>query len=184
MIYQLNYIKKIKGVREMKILDVFSGHLSTWIDKDFARNYVIKNDIRNGEIDVLGFQKINIETDFNYNMFQKDLIIDGGNFDLIYADPPHLVDVSEKSIMHIKYTSLKTYMITSLEIDIINMLNNLYNNLKYNGICIIKWNNKDIKLKEYIKEHTKFQLLFGSTTNKKTFTEYITMTKIKEIENE
>lgn len=168
----------------MKILDAFSGHLSTWIDKDFARNNVIKNDIRNGEIDVLGFQKINIETDFNYNMFQENLIIDGGNFDLIYADPPHLVELSEKSIMHIKYTSLKTYMITSLEIDIINMLINLYNNLKYNGICILKWNNTDIKIRQYIEEHTKFQLLFGTTTNKKTFTEYITMTKIKEKENE
>ncbi len=38
-----------KRRKKMKLLDAFSGHLSTWIDKDFARNNVIKNDIRNGE---------------------------------------------------------------------------------------------------------------------------------------
>ena len=95
---------------------------------------------------------IEIKPDFNYNMFQENLIINGGEYDLIYADPPHLKDANENSIMHIKYTSLKSYMITSLEVDIINMLNNLYINLKVGGICIIKWHHGHIKLLEYIRE--------------------------------
>ncbi len=162
----------------MKILDAFSGHLSTWYDKEYAKKYVDKNDIRNGIFDILGVQSIEIKPDFNYNMFQENLIINGGEYDLIYADPPHLKEANENSIMHIKYTSLKTYMITSLEVDIINMLNNLYINLKVGGICIIKWHHGHIKLLEYIREHTKFQLMFGTTTKKNGFTEFITMIKL------
>lgn len=155
--------------KQMKILDAFSGHLSTWYDKEYAKNNVDKNDIRNGVFDVLGFQSIEIKPDFNYNMFQENLIINGGEYDLIYADPPHLKYTNENSIMDIKYTSLKSYMITSLEVDLINMLNNLYINLKVGGICIIKWHHGHIKLLEYIREHTKFQLMFGTTTKKKRF---------------
>jgi hypothetical protein len=64
----------------MKILDCFSGNLSTWFDKDYAKNNVVKNDIRKDlTLEKMG-QKIKIVADYDYNIFAENTIIDGGDF--------------------------------------------------------------------------------------------------------
>lgn len=153
----------------MKILDCFSGNLSTWFDKEFAKKNVIKNDIRKNLTLKKQDQIIEIVADYNYNMFRENTIIDGGNFNLIYADPPHLINVS--GIMYKTYTDLNAYQLLTVEQDLINMLNNLNDNLSDNGIVIIKWNNKHFSLKPLFKK-SKLKLLFGTTNYKKVETYY------------
>ena len=153
----------------MKILDCFSGNLSTWFDKEFAKNNVIKNDIRKGLTINKQDQIIEIIADYNYNIFGENTIIDGGNFNLIYADPPHLRKTS--GIMFKTYTDLTAYQLLTIEQDIINMLNNFNDNLSENGVVIIKWNNKDFQLKPLFKK-SKLKLLFGTTNYKKVETYY------------
>jgi site-specific DNA-adenine methylase len=153
----------------MKILDCFSGNLSTWFDKNFAKNRVVKNDIRKGLTLEKQGQIIEIIADYNYNMFSENTIIDNGEFDLIYADPPHLINAS--GIMFKTYTDLNAYQLLSVEYDLINMLNNLNDNLSVNGVVIIKWNNKDFALKPLFKK-SKLKLLFGTTNYKKVETYY------------
>ena len=158
----------------MKILDCFSGNLSTWFDKDFAKTNVVKNDIRkNLTLDKMG-QKIEIIADHNKNMFAKNTIIDGGEFNLIYADPPHLIKTSD--IMFKTYTDLNAYQLLTVEQDLINMLNNLNDNLSANGVVLIKWNNRDFSLRPLFKK-SKLKLLFGTTTYKKVETYYYVAVK-------
>ncbi len=153
----------------MKILDAFSGNLSTWFAKEFAINEVIKNDIRKGQIIFTQGQKVEIIADYNFNMFNDGVIIDGGNYDLIYADPPHLITTS--GIMYKKYTDLTAYQLLSVEYDLISLLNNLNDNLAESGVVIIKWNNTDFGLKDLITK-SKLFLLFGTTTSKRKETYY------------
>lgn len=153
----------------MKILDAFSGNLSTWFAKEFAKNNVIKNDIRKGQIIYKEKQKVEIIADYNYNIFAENTIIDGGEFNLIYADPPHLIKAS--GIMFKTYTDLNAYQLLTVEQDLINMLNNLNDNLSANGVVLIKWNNKDFSLRPLFK-HSKLKLLFGTTSYKKAETYY------------
>lgn len=153
----------------MKILDAFSGNLSTWFAKEFAINNVIKNDIRKGQIVYKQKQKVEIIADYNFNMFSDGVIIDGGNYDLIYADPPHLITTS--GLMYKTYTDLTAYQLLSVEYDLISLLNNLNDNLAENGIVIIKWNNTDFRLKDLITK-SKLFLLFGTTTSKRKETYY------------
>ncbi len=153
----------------MKILDCFSGNLSTWFDKEFAKKNVVKNDIRKGlTFDKMG-QKIEIVADYDYNIFKENTIIDGGKFNLIYADPPHLLNTS--GILYKTYTDLNAYQLLTIEQDLINMLNNLNDNLSINGVVIIKWNNKEFSLKSLFKK-SKLKLLFGTTNYKKIETYY------------
>ena len=110
---------------------------------------MIKNDIRKGlTLEKMG-QKIEIVADYNYNIFTKNTIIDGGDFDLIYADPPHLIKTS--GIMFKTYTDLNAYQLLSVEQDLINMLNNLNDNLSKKGVVFIKWNNRDFTLRHLFK---------------------------------
>ena len=153
----------------MKILDCFSGNLSTWFDKDYAKNNVVKNDIRKDlTLEKMG-QKIKIVADYDYNIFAENTIIDGGDFNLIYADPPHLITTS--GIMFKTYTDLNAYQLLTVEQDLINMLNNLNDNLSANGVVLIKWNNTDFSLRPLFKK-SKLKLLFGTTNYKKTETYY------------
>ncbi len=177
-------VKKIKkGDNSMKILDCFSGNLSTWFDKDFAKNNVVKNDIRKGLTLNKKGQIIEIVADYNYNIFAENTIIDKGNFNLIYADPPHLINTS--GIMFTTYTDLTAYQLLTIENDIINMLNNINDNLSVNGVVLIKWNNKDFPLKPLFKK-SKLKLLFGTTNYKKVDTYYYVAIKNnkKEVKND
>ena len=158
----------------MKILDCFSGNLSTWFDKDFAKKNVVKNDIRKGLTLEKQGQIIEIIADYNHNIFKENTIIDDGEFNLIYADPPHLINTS--GIIYKTYTDLNAYQLLTVEHDLINMLNNLNNNLATNGVVLIKWNNKDFSLKPLFKK-SKLKLLFGTTTYKKAETYYYVAVK-------
>lgn len=153
----------------MKILDCFSGNLSTWFDKDFAKSNVVKNDIRKGLTLNKKGQIIEIVADYDYNIFAENTIIDKGNFNLIYADPPHLINSS--GIIFTTYTDLNAYQLLTIEQDLINMLNNINDNLSVNGVVLIKWNNKDFPLKPLFKK-SKLKLLFGTTNYKKVETYY------------
>lgn len=153
----------------MKILDAFSGNLSTWFAKEFAIENVIKNDIRKGQVIFKQAQKVEIIADYDFNMFCEGVLIEGGNYDLIYADPPHLITTS--GLMYKTYTDLTAYQLLSVEYDLISLLNNLNNNLAENGVVIIKWNNTDFGLKDLIVK-SKLFLLFGTTTTKKKETYY------------
>ena len=147
----------------MKILDCFSGNLSTWFDKDFAKNNVVKNDIRKGLTLEKQGQIIKIVADYNNNMFAENTIIDGGGFNLIYADPPHLITTS--GIMFKTYTDLNAYQLLTVEQDLINMLNNLNDNLSANGVVLIKWTIR-FSIDPLFKK-SKLKLLFGTTSYKK-----------------
>lgn len=140
----------------MKILDLFCSNGSTWIDKDYFKKEVLKNDIRFGEFYKLDScdsnqynQKLSIITDYNVDVLNQiinkhDLPIS----DIVYADPPHLVNAT--GIMFKTYGTL--FDNWSWQLD--NLVENC--NIVCNKILIFKWNDKDISYQDLVNKFSKY----------------------------
>lgn len=142
-----------KDIIDKKILDLFCSNGSTWIDKNYFNNKVIKNDIRCGTY-IKGEktskpQKIIIKPDYMIDLLNKRIGRDElPNSDIVYVDPPHIVNAT--GIMFETYGTLFDNWSDQLD----NLIENI--NVVCNYICIFKWNDRSISVKNIIKKMEKY----------------------------
>ena len=125
------------------MIDLFCSNGSTWYNKTYFINEVIKNDIRKGKYIIgsnLFNQIIDIKPDIQYDVLNviNDFQISD---DVVYLDPPHLIGV-KSGIMVQKYTSLDN--IKQIETLAINC------NKLSDKFLIIKWNDNDCEIESFL----------------------------------
>jgi ubiquinone/menaquinone biosynthesis C-methylase UbiE len=134
----------IGGDRVKKILDACCGSKMFWFDKNNKDVLFMDNNPRNEEL--CDGRKLIVEPDVVADF--KDMPFDENSFNLVVFDPPHLINVGEKSWMFKKYGKLKKETWAS---DIKKGFDECMRVLKYDGTLIFKWNEEQIKLNEIIK---------------------------------
>lgn len=133
------------------ILDLFCSNGSTWIDKTFFKNKVLKNDIRKGIYQKISSnpQVLHIDPDYQVDLLNQ--IITGNELpvvDIVYADPPHIINAT--GFMFETYGTL--FDNWSWQLD--NLVENC--NKVCNKLLILKWNDRSISIKTIIKKFEKY----------------------------
>lgn len=153
----------------MKIFDMFASNGSTYFDKQYFNKYVIKNDIREGVFSICnGMQYIKIEPNtkfdlLNYVNYDNKFLLYCGKFDMVYADPPHLINKS--GVINEKYTSLN-------KLNYLTQIKNMIINASHltNRWFILKWNDKDVHINKVIEIAKEFFfVIFGTRTRANTY---------------
>ena len=135
------------GIRQMTrlILDPASSMRSFYFDKKDDR--VVFGDIREKETHLLtNNQTIHIEPDEVMDF--RAIPYPDETYQCVIFDPPHLLNLSEKSWMRKKYGVLdkKTW-----QDDLTKGFAECFRVLKTNGTLIFKWNETSIQLKDILK---------------------------------
>ena len=126
------------------MIDLFCSNGSTWYNKKYFLDEVIKNDIRKGKY-VVGSSRYNqildINPDIQYNVLDDIIEDDKLKDEIVYLDPPHLIG-AKTGIMVQKYTALKN--IQQIETLAINC------NKISDKFLIIKWNDNDVDIESFL----------------------------------
>ena len=144
------------------MIDLFCSNGSTWYNKKYFLDDVIKNDIRKGKY-VVGTNLFNQTLDIQpniqldvLNITHKDIIKD----EIVYLDPPHLIG-HKSGIMFQKYTSLDNIeQIKTLAINCNNMSDKF---------LIIKWADNDVDIETFLNYFRPYfidTIRFGDRKNK------------------
>jgi len=152
------------------ILDVCCGSKMFWFDKQ--NPHVVFNDIRYENYVLCDGRKLEIKPDCCMDF--RDLKFKDNSFKLIVFDPPHLTKLGEKSWMAKKYGILNK----NWPQDIKKGFNECWRVLDNNGVLILKWGTRDIKIKELLKILDK-KPLFGHTTKASGNTIWMCFMKLK-----
>ena len=147
------------------MIDLFCSNGSTWYNKKYFLDEVIKNDIRKGKYVVgsnLFNQVLDINPDVQYDVLNG--IIEDEEFkdEIVYLDPPHLIG-AKSGIMFQKYTSLKN--IKQIEILAENCRN------ISDKFLIIKWADNDVDIETFLKYFRPYfidTIRFGDRKKKNT----------------
>ena len=126
------------------MIDLFCSNGSTWYNKKYFLDEVIKNDIRKGKYVVgtnLFNQVLDINPDIQYNVLDDIIEDDKLKDEIVYLDPPHLIG-AKTGIMYQKYTALKN--IQQIETLAINC------NKISDKFLIIKWNDNDVDIESFL----------------------------------
>ena len=135
------------GQRQMTriILDPASSMRSFYFDKKDDR--VVFGDIREKETHLLtNNQTIHIEPDEVMDF--RAIPYPDETYQCVVFDPPHLLNLSEKSWMRKKYGVLDKY---TWQDDLTKGFAECFRVLKTNGTLIFKWNETSISLKDILK---------------------------------
>ena len=147
------------------MIDLFCSNGSTWYNKKYFLDEVIKNDIRKGKFVVgtnLFNQVLDINPDIQYNVLDDVIEDDKLKDDIVYLDPPHLIGV-KTGIMYQKYTALKN--IQQIEILAINC------SKISDKFLIIKWADNDVDIDTFLNYFRPYfidTIRFGDRKNKNT----------------
>lgn len=126
------------------MIDLFCSNGSTWYNKKYFINNVIKNDLRSGKY-LVGSEKhsqiLDIITDTNIDILNYKLEMYPFMDEVVYLDPPHLLN-TKTGIMVQKYGKLDS---------LIQIENLAYNcSLISSKYLIIKWYDKDLKIDKFL----------------------------------
>lgn len=125
------------------MIDLFASNGSTWYNKRYFLDEVIKNDIRSGKY-VVGSNLFNQVLDIkpNYQIDMLNEIYSGGVLKdkIVYLDPPHLFNAT--GIMEQKYTSLKSEKQIEILAENCNIISDMF--------LIIKWYDKDLNIESFL----------------------------------
>lgn len=122
----------------MKILDACCGSKMFWFDKEHKETVYM--DKRTLDTTLCDGRKLIVKPDVIAD-FRK-MPFDDESFHLVIFDPPHLLNVGDKSFLALKYGKLeKTW-----QEDIKQGLSECWRVLKQNGTLIFKWNEEQVTL--------------------------------------
>lgn len=122
----------------MKILDACCGSKMFWFDREHEKTVYMDN--RTLDTTLCDGRKLIVKPDVIAD-FRK-MPFDDESFYLVVFDPPHLLNVGDKSFLALKYGKLeKTW-----QEDIEQGLSECWRVLKPNGTMIFKWNEEQITL--------------------------------------
>ena len=147
------------------MIDLFCSNGSTWHNKKYFLEDVIKNDIRKGKIVVgsnLFNQVLDIQPDFQYDMLNKVIEFDNLKDEIVYLDPPHLLNVNS-GIMYQKYTSLSSIKQIEILAENCNKISDKF--------LIIKWNDLHLDIDSFLNYFRKYfidTIRFGDRKKKNT----------------
>jgi len=152
------------------VLDPASSMRSFYFDK--ADDRVIFGDIRKFEEHVLtNGQKIKVQPDVVLDY--RDLPYENDCFQLVVFDPPHMLNLSEKSWMRKKYGMLEK---DTWENDLTKGFAECFRVLKPLGVLVFKWNEVCIPLKQILKL-TNEKPILGHTSGKRQGTHWVLFMK-------
>lgn len=152
------------------ILDPASSMRSFYFDKQDSR--VLFGDIKEQESHLLtNGQTIHIRPDEVMD-FRK-LRFNDESFYCVVFDPPHLMNLSEKSWMRKKYGVLDS---VTWQDDLRNGFKECFRVLKANGTLIFKWNETSIPLKEVL-GLTDYKPVLGHPSGKRMGTHWVLFIK-------
>jgi ubiquinone/menaquinone biosynthesis C-methylase UbiE len=153
------------------VLDVCCGSKMMWFDRNDdraifldQRNEITVHDTRPGRSPTV--IDPTIVGDF------RNLPFEDNQFSLVVFDPPHLVDISEKSWLYKKYGSLKG----NWKSDLREGFAECFRVLKPSGTLIFKWAESHVPLSEIL-ALTPERPLFGNQTGKTGQTHWVAFQK-------
>lgn len=155
---------------EKVILDACCGSRMFWFDKNnplaiFADNREISTTLCDGRsLEV----KPDVISDF------KSMLFDDGQFKLVVFDPPHLVNVGEKSWLAQKYGRLSETWKDDLKAG----FRECFRVLENYGVLIFKWNETQIPVSQIL-ELVECKPLFGHKSGKRSDTHWIVFMKVE-----
>jgi len=131
-------------MNEKLVLDPASSMRSFYFDKKDKR--VLFGDIRANETHLLtNGQTIHIQPD--QVMDFRNIPYPDNSFQMVIFDPPHLLNLSEKSWIRKKYGVLNK---DTWQDDLKKAFSECFRVLKPNGTLVFKWNETSIMLKEIL----------------------------------
>jgi len=159
----------------IKVFDMFSSNGSTWFNKTYFKNQVIKNDIRKGKFEIYK-QTISINPDVMINAFEPSSDFVNIKADLVYLDPPHL-KFGSTGIMVQKYGVLPEHVSSAMN-------SMFWNASQIAPIAILKWNDNFMSIKEILKYAEPYFIIgFGNRRSSNTNTTHF-ITLIRKENNE
>lgn len=152
------------------ILDPASSMRSFYFDKNDER--VLFGDIRENETHLLtNGQVINIRPDMVMDF--RSLPFSNEQFQCVVFDPPHMLNLTEKSWMRKKYGVLDK---DTWRDDLKSGFAECFRVLKTNGTLIFKWNEVSIPLKEIL-ALTEYKPVCGHPSGKRMGTHWVLFIK-------
>lgn len=152
------------------ILDPASSMRSFYFDKNDER--VLFGDIRENETHLLtNGQVINIKPDMVMDF--RSLPFSDEHFQCVVFDPPHMLNLTEKSWMRKKYGVLDK---DTWRDDLKSGFAECFRVLKTNGTLIFKWNEVSIPLKEIL-ALTEYKPVCGHPSGKRMGTHWVLFIK-------
>ena len=152
------------------ILDPASSMRSFYFDKNDPR--VVFGDIRENETHLLtNGQTIVIKPD--QVMDFRAIPYHDESFHMVVFDPPHLLNLSEKSWLRKKYGVLD---LATWQDDLTQGFAECFRTLKPNGTLVFKWNETSIPLKEILALTTQ-KPVFGHPSGKRMHTHWVVFIK-------
>ena len=161
-------------MKTKKVLDVCCGCKMMWFDKKDSR--AIFADKRKGNLDVSHCTnnpgKKNIDPDLIHDFRKMDF--EDESFWHIVFDPPHVKNISFKSVTGFSYGSLDK---NTWREDLKKGFAECFRVLKKNGTLIFKWNEVQIPLKEVL-SLTEYKPLYGHRSGKSAKTHWVAFIKL------
>jgi SAM-dependent methyltransferase len=157
------------------VLDACCGGRMMWFDKSDDR--CLFADRRNGEMKIghlpsqKGRSPVLIAPEQIHDF--RDMPYEDGSFHHVVFDPPHVCNLSEKSILGFKYGSLNK---ETWREDLAAGFAECFRVLKPYGTLIFKWNEVDIPLREVL-ALTDQKPLYGHKSGKKANTHWVAFIK-------
>lgn len=139
------------------ILDACCGSRMFWFDKQ--NDNVVFMDNRELEDALCDGRTLEVKPDIIADF--RDMPYPDNSFYLVVFDPPHLINIGDKSYMAKKYGRLNE----TWQEDLKQGFSECFRVLKPNGTLVFKWNEQQIKLSEILKL-TPEKPLFGNRRNK------------------
>lgn len=160
-------------MKTKQVLDVCCGGKMMWFDKE--DNRAIFADKREGSLDVS-----HCTSNPGKKIINPDVIHDFRNMDFknesfwhIVFDPPHVKNISLKSVTGFSYGSLDK---DTWKDDLKKGFAECFRVLKPNGTLIFKWNEIQIPLKEVL-SLTEYKPLYGHRSGKSAKTHWVAFIK-------
>jgi SAM-dependent methyltransferase len=161
-----------------QVLDPCCGCKMMWFDKE--DNRAIFADKRKGEMKIdhlpsqFGRSSKKVDPDKIHDFRNMDF--EDESFWHIVFDPPHVKNISLKSVTGFSYGSLDK---DTWRDDLRKGFLECFRVLKTNGTLIFKWNEIQIPLKEVL-SLTKYKPLYGHRSGKKALTHWVAFIKTEE----
>ena len=160
-------------ITKKSVLDPASSMRSFYFDKTDSR--VLFGDIRQDETHLLtNGQTIHIKPDEVMDF--RNIPYPDECFQIVIFDPPHLLNLSEKSWMRKKYGVLDA---DRWQEDIAAGFSECFRVLKTNGTLVFKWNETSIMLKEIL-ALTPQKPLLGHPSGKRMATHWVLFMKTEQ----
>jgi ubiquinone/menaquinone biosynthesis C-methylase UbiE len=154
-------MKRFKDVRfaeDKFILDPCCGSRMFWFDKENKNTVYMDN--REMDVELCDGRRLSINPDYIGDF--RNMPFPDEAFSLVVFDPPHLVNVGEKSWLAQKYGRLDR---NTWREDIRRGFNECMRVLKPTGVLVFKWNETDVKLSDIL-SLIEFSPIFGDKRSK------------------